>query len=135
MILDDDKLNVAIVGNGNIYQLAHRESWKTIKCAKVVATCDLVKKKAKSACNELQAETYCTNFDDLLKNDNIDIVDICAPTYEHANLSIKALNNGKHVICEKPIANTLKDAQEMIRVAKDNGKHLLIAHTRRFDER
>lgn len=135
MILKDSKLNVAIVGNGNIYQLAHRESWKTIKRANVVATCDLVQEKAKSACNELQAETYCTDFNDLLQDNSIDIIDICAPTYEHANLSIKALNNGKHVICEKPIANTLTDAQDMIRVAKDNGKHLFIAHTRRFDER
>lgn len=134
-MLKNDPLNIAIVGNGNIYQLAHRESWKTIKRANVVATCDLVKKKAKQACNELQAQTYYTDVQDLLADDDIDIIDICAPTYEHANLSINALNHGKHVICEKPIANTLSDARDMIQAANANGKHLFIAHTRRFDER
>lgn len=135
MVMEEKKLNVAIVGNGNIYQLAHRECWKTIKSAKVVATCDLIEEKAKKACDELDAETFHTSIDELLQNDNIDIIDICAPTYEHANLSIKALDRGKHVICEKPISNSLEDAQSMVRAAKSNGTHLYIAHTRRFDER
>jgi len=135
MIKEEKKLNVAIVGNGNIYQLAHRESWRIIKRAKVVATCDLIREKAKSACEDLHAEVYYTNYDDLLNKDSIDIIDLCVPTYEHANLSIKALEKGKHVICEKPISNTLEDAQRMIKIAKSNGKHLYIAHTRRFDER
>ena len=135
MIKEEKKLHVAVVGNGNIYQLAHRESWRTIKRAKVVATCDLVREKAKSACEDLNAEVYYTNYDDLLNKDSIDIIDLCVPTYEHANLSIKALEKGKHVICEKPISNTLEDAQRMIKIAKSNGKHLYIAHTRRFDER
>ena len=133
--MEKRKLNAAVVGNGNIYQLAHKKCWNKNENANVIATCDLIEEKAKKACDELNAETYYTSIDELLQNDNIDVIDICAPTYEHANLSVKALDKGKHVICEKPIANTLKDAQRMIKVAKANGSHLYIAHTRRFDER
>jgi len=89
--MKEKKLNVAIVGNGNIYQLAHRECWSKTKMVNVVATCDLVGEKAQNACRELNAEVYYTNFDDLLTEDSIDIIDLCVPTYEHANLSIKAL--------------------------------------------
>ncbi|MCK5422571.1 MAG: Gfo/Idh/MocA family oxidoreductase [Deltaproteobacteria bacterium] len=63
----------------------------------------ILSERAKNACRELQAEAYYTNVDDLLIEDSIDIIDLCAPTYEHANLSIKALEKGKHVVCEKPL--------------------------------
>jgi predicted dehydrogenase len=135
MITEKKKLDVGIVGNGNIYKLAHRECWQSMEKAQIVATCDLVEEKAKNAYSEMGAETFSTNIEDLLQEDSIDVIDICAPTYEHANLSIKALDKGKHVICEKPISNNLNDAQEMVKAARANGTHLYIAHTRRFDER
>jgi predicted dehydrogenase len=135
MMREEKRVKVGIVGNGNIYRLAHRECWQSINNAQVVATCDLVKEKAHNACSELAAELFTTDIDDLLREDSIDVIDICAPTYEHANLSIKALDKGKHVICEKPISNNLEDAHNMVRAAQANGTHLYIAHTRRFDER
>ncbi|MFQ6063102.1 MAG: Gfo/Idh/MocA family protein, partial [Methanosarcinales archaeon] len=130
-----DKLKVAIVGNGNICNLAHIPAWKSIKEAEVVATCDIIEEKAKKACIDLGAKEYYTSIDDLLGNDNIDLVDLCVPTHEHANLAIKALESGKHVICEKPISNNLQSAKLMISAAKKNGNKLYIAHTRRFDPR
>lgn len=135
MSAEEKKVNVGIIGNGNIYKLAHRECWQSIKKARVIATCDLVEEKALAACKELNAETFSTHIDDLLKEDSVDVIDICAPTYEHAHLSMRALDSGKHVICEKPISNSLEDARNMLRAARANGKHLYIAHTRRFDER
>lgn len=130
-----DKLKVAIVGNGNICNLAHIPAWKSIKEAEVVATCDIIEERAKNAYKELSAQHYYISIDDLLCNDNIDLVDLCVPTHEHANIAIKALESGKHVICEKPISNNLQDAKLMISAAKKNGNKLYIAHTRRFDPR
>ena len=63
----------------------------------------ILSERAKNACRQLQDEAYYTNVDDLLIEDSIDIIDLCAPTYEHANLSIKALEKGKHVVREKPL--------------------------------
>jgi len=73
--------------------------------------------------------------DALLSDDSIDIIDLCVPIHEHAKLSIAALKAGKHVICEKPMARSLKDAEKMLKAADKNGKGLYIAHTRRFDRR
>jgi len=128
--------NVAVVGNGNIYNLAHKPAWQGIDRAQVVATCDIIEERAKSACKEFSAEGYYTSIDDLLKNHkSADIVDVCTPSHTHAEISVKSLESGKHVICEKPIATTLEDAQKMIAASKANKRHLYIGHTRRFDDR
>ncbi len=133
------RLKVAIVGNGNIYNLAHMHAWRALnlknKDIEVVATCDIVEERAKKACKDVAAKKYYTNMDDLLSNDGIDVIDLCVPTYEHARLSIDALKAGKAVICEKPMARRLKEAEEMLKAAERSGKGLYIAHTRRFDRR
>lgn len=129
------KLKVAIVGNGNIFNNAHVKTWKYIKDVEITATCDIIPNRAERASKVLGASKYFTIMDDLLSDDDIDIIDLCIPTYEHANLSIAALKAGKHVICEKPMARTLKDAKEMINVSNKNGSELYIGHTRRFDKR
>jgi UDP-N-acetylglucosamine 3-dehydrogenase len=128
-------MKVAVVGNGNIYNLAHSYVWKSMKDVEIRATCDIVVERAEKACKDIAAKNYYTNMDDLLSNDDIDVVDLCVPTYEHARLSIAALKAGKHVICEKPIARNLESAMEMLKAAEKSGKGLYIGHTRRFDQR
>ncbi|MFQ5849354.1 MAG: Gfo/Idh/MocA family protein [Candidatus Binatia bacterium] len=126
---------VAIVGNGGIYRLAHGPAWRRIPRAKVVATCDIVEERAEQARQELRAEACFTRIEDLLKNDRIDLVDICTPSDTHAELSIQALRAGKHVICEKPMALRPQDASRMMQTAAEVKRHLYIGHTRRFDWR
>lgn len=101
----------------------------------IEATCDVIAERAERACKEIGAARYYTDFEELLSDDGIDLVDLCVPTYEHARLSIAALEAGKHVICEKPMARSLQEAEEMQRAADKSGKGLFIAHTRRFDRR
>jgi predicted dehydrogenase len=76
-----------------------------------------------------------TDFDDLLSKEEFDAVDICTPPWTHAGLAIKAARAGKHVMCEKPIAPSLDDADAMITAARDNGVKLMVGQTRRFDHR
>lgn len=64
--------------------------------------------------------------------DQVDVVDICTPTYLHMGHVIAAANAGKHIICEKPIARTLEQGREMIRICHEAGVHLFIAHVVRF---
>lgn len=126
---------VAIVGNGGIYRLAHGAAWRQIPRAKVVATCDVLEERAQRACQEIGAAAYFTRMEDLLEKNGIDIVDVCTPSDTHAELSIQALRAGKHVICEKPMALTPRDAVRMIETAREVQRHLYVGHTRRFDGR
>ncbi|MFQ5684416.1 MAG: Gfo/Idh/MocA family protein [Candidatus Binatia bacterium] len=126
---------VAILGNGGIYRLAHGPAWAQVPRAKVVATCDIVEDSAKRACRETGAEWHCTGIESLLSKDQIDIVDICTPSDTHADLSIQALQAGKHVICEKPMAVKPADASRMIEASRSSQRQLHIGHTRRFGSR
>ena len=128
-------LKVAIVGTGGIYHLAHGPAWRQIPQARVIATCDIIKERADQARAELGTEKSFSSMDELLANDGIDLVDICTPHPTHAELAVKALQAGKHVICEKPMALAIEDAARMIDAAKENHRHLYIGHTRRFDRR
>ena len=71
-------------------------------------------------------------LDELLAHDGLDCVDICTPTYLHADMTVQALEAGKHVICEKPMALTAADCQRMIDAARANEKLLFIAQCIRF---
>src|SRR5205807_3833345 len=71
-------------------------------------------------------------LDDLLADPDIDLVDICNPTHLHPSTAIKALQAGKHVLCEKAIALEAKDADAMVRAANKAGKLLMVAHVLPF---
>jgi predicted dehydrogenase len=70
--------------------------------------------------------------EELLADPNIDAVSVCAANNAHAELTIKALKAGKHVLCEKPMAISLADCEEMVRVAKEEGKLLMIGQNQRL---
>src|SRR5690242_19538270 len=69
---------------------------------------------------------------DLLADPAVDLVDLCVPNDEHARLAVRALEAGKHVLVEKPVALTTADADAMLRAARATGKRLLVAHVLPF---
>ena len=73
-----------------------------------------------------------TDIDEMLDKEDIDCVDIALPTYLHAKASVKALNKGLNVFCEKPMALNRNECKEMIDAANKNGKRLMIGHCLRF---
>jgi len=127
------KLKIGIIGCGNIFNLAHKNALKNIKEVKVVSCMDIKAKRAKEAAKEFNAKAY-TTLDEFLSQES-DVVEILTPTYTHAELAVKALKSGKHVIVEKPIALTSKEAKKMIDIAEKEDLTLLVGHTRRFDKR
>ena len=129
------EIKVAVVGSGGIFKLAHGPAWRQIPQARVIAICDIVKERAEQARAQFGIERAFSSQDELLASDGVDLVDICTPHPSHAELAVKALQAGKHVICEKPMALEVEDAARMIRAAKETGRHLYIGHTRRFDRR
>src|SRR3954464_10874984 len=81
---------------------------------------------------DLSAQAVHADVEDLLADARVDLVDLCVPNDEHARLAIRALEAGKHVLVEKPIALTAADADAMLAAAKASGKLLMVAHVLPF---
>src|SRR5215208_6326840 len=81
---------------------------------------------------DLSGQKGYADFGELLADPQVDLVDLCVPNDEHARLAIRALEAGKHVLVEKPIALTTADADAMVAAAKASGKLLMVAHVLPF---
>ncbi|MCD6372944.1 MAG: Gfo/Idh/MocA family oxidoreductase [Thermococcus sp.] len=127
------ELKVGVVGCGNIFNLAHKNALKKIESIKVVACMDIDEERAREGARAFKAKAF-TSLDEFLDLD-MDVVEILTPTYTHAELAIKTLKAGKHVIVEKPIALTVEEGEKMIKTAEKEGLHLFVGHVRRFDKR
>lgn len=131
---DNGDIRAALVGCGNIGVKGHIPAYADLPDAGITAVCDADAKLARTA-GELTGAKVYVDFDELLAKEDIDAVDICTPPWTHAELAIKAAEAGKHILCEKPIAPSLEDADAMIAAAKANDVNLMIGQTRRFDGR
>lgn len=99
----------------------------------VVACSDSIEESAKAFAEEYGLQWY-TDYKEMLKRDDIDVVSICTPSGMHAEMTIEASKSGKHVIVEKPMDINLESADQMIRACQDNGVKLSIISQHRFDE-
>jgi predicted dehydrogenase len=124
-------LNVAVIGVGGIAR-THMPGWQASTHAEVVAGADINPTMLESWGKEHGVTQLYTSTDELLRNPDIDIIDICVPNMHHAPLAIAALEAGKHVICEKPLAPTPEDVQKMIAARDRSGKLLMTAQHFRF---
>ncbi|HZG86639.1 Gfo/Idh/MocA family oxidoreductase [Paenibacillus sp.] len=125
---------IAIVGCGGIANGKHMPSLAKLSNVQMVAFCDIVPERAVEAAEKYGAEgakTY-TDYREALKDATIDIVHVCTPNDSHAEIAIAALEAGKHVMCEKPMAKTAADAARMVEAAKRTGKKLTIGYNNRF---
>ncbi len=120
----------AIIGCGRI---AERHALQISYMANLVAVCDIDVEIAIKLAHKYNA-AYFDNAKDMLDAfPEIDIVSICTPNYLHAEHSILALNYGKHVLCEKPLAIHVTDAQKMIDTAHLNDKKLFVVKQNRYN--
>ncbi len=126
-------VKVGIIGCGGIANGKHMPSLKKLPNVQMVAFCDLVLERAEKAKENFgtpDAKVY-TDYRELLKDPEIEVVHVLTPNREHAQLSIDALYAGKHVMCEKPMAKTAEDAKRMVEAAKATGKKLTIGYQHR----
>ena len=128
-----DKIRIGLVGCGGVAFWAHIPALKQFGDAiEVVAVCDLIKERAENAAREFGASHIFTDYNDLVTLNEVDVVDICTPNYIHSEIAVKALENGKHVFCEKPDAITVPQVTAMKTAAEQSGKHLMVMRNNRF---
>ena len=123
-------LRVGIVGGGGAAQW-HISAMLKINNVELVAVCDRNEDLAKRVAERLHIRYY-TDFSEMLSKEKLDMVDICTPPQTHLALSTQAMKAGCHVLTEKPMALSLKEADEMIGAAKANQVRLCVVHNELF---
>jgi predicted dehydrogenase len=117
-------LGVGMVGYSFMGK-AHSQAWRTVNAAydlpyriEMAAIGGRNEDKVRAAADTLGWRSYETDWRRIVERDDIGLVDVCTPGGNHAELAIAALEAGKHVLCEKPLANTVDEAREMVKVAE-----------------
>ncbi len=127
-------IKVGIIGCGGIANGKHMPSLKKVPDCIMVAFCDIVEERAVKAAKEFGAEgaKVFTDYKELLKESDIDVVHVCTPNRSHSFITVDALEAGKHVMCEKPMAINSIEAKKMLDAAERTGKLLSIGYQNRF---
>jgi predicted dehydrogenase len=127
------KVKVGIIGCGYIASKWHIPAFQRLKGTAVVsAACDISPSLVASIARKFSIPRTYSNVTELFQNEDLDIVDICTPPQTHRSLAIEAMEKGVNVLLEKPMALTLSDCDEMIRVSQATGSKLCIIHNELF---
>ena len=127
-----EKIKVAIIGVGGISGV-HIKAYLANPNVELYAFCDINEERLKMKAEKFGVTRTYTDKDVMLRElPEIDAVSVCTWNSQHAPCTIAALNAGCHVICEKPMATSAKEAREMQAAAEKNGKLLMIGFVRRF---
>ena len=128
------KIKIAIIGVGGIAE-AHLRGYFKNPNVEVYAFCGTNEQRLKVKGEKHGVTHLYTDVEKMFQElPEIDAVSVCTWNNKHAPCAIAALNAGKHVLCEKPMAMNAKEAEEMLEAAKRNGKKLMIGFMRRFDK-
>lgn len=127
-------LKIGIIGCGGIATAKHLPALSKIKEIEIVAFCDIKVEKAKSAAatfGSTGARVY-DNYQELLKNEKLDVLHVCTPNRSHSEISVAGMEAGCHVMCEKPMAINEAEAKKMVDAAIRTGKKLTIGYQSRY---
>ena len=124
-------IQVGIIGCGKIAQVRHIPEYVDNPNAQVYGFYDINQARAQELAEKYGGKAF-DSVESLLADPKIQAVSVCAANFAHADITIQALNAGKHVLCEKPMATTLADCEAMVAAAKKNGKFLMIGHNQRL---
>ena len=125
------KLRVGVIGCGRISPF-HGMPVKSQECATLVACCDVKPEVAKARAKFFGCKAY-NDFEQMIKKEKLDVVHICLPHYLHAPVAIRAMELGCHVLTEKPMAISYKQAEQMVKASKKTGKHLGVIFQNRYN--
>lgn len=124
-------LRVGLIGCGSITKQRHAYEYFHNKDVEIKGFFDLRKERAQELADIFGGKVY-DSVEELINDSEIDAVSVCVANAYHAKTTIDALNAGKHVLCEKPMATSIEDCEAMVEASKVNGKHLLIDQNQRL---
>lgn len=127
------EIKIGIVGCGLVAD-EHLKAFKKDLRTQVVAVCDLDDTRARITSKRWQIRNYYTSLLDLLEHNDIDLVDICTPPFAHKSLAIQAMKSHCHVLIEKPMTMSIKDADEIIKCQELMGVKVGVIHNWLFEQ-
>ena len=122
-------MKVGLIGLGGM-GFVHFNCYKKMAGVEI-AVADIRVDMAKDKIKDDSIPVYAS-FEEMIEKENPDFVDVCTPSYMHTDMTVYALEHGKHVLCEKPMSVTSDDAKRMIEAKEKSGKLLMTAHVVRF---
>lgn len=122
-------LRVGLIGIGGM-GFCHYNAYKNVNGANVVAVCDIRTDMAKEK-TKGESKIY-SDYKEMIEKENLDMVDVCTPSYLHADMSVYCLNHGLNVLCEKPMTLCGADADRVLAAAEKTDKFFMTAHVVRF---
>lgn len=125
------KVNVGVIGVGAM-GYNHARVYSILEESNLIGVSDVSKQNLTNVTDKYETKGYL-NYDELLKNPDIELISVCVPTTFHHNVVMDCIEAGKHVLVEKPIAFTLKEANEMVKAAREKGVMLATGHVERFN--
>ena len=132
--MENKKTRIGIIGCGGIANGKHMPALKKVADCEMVAFCDIIVERAEQAAEKYgteDAKVY-TDYKELLKDESIDVVHVLTPNRSHSFITVDALEAGKHVMCEKPMAINSVEAKKMLDAANRTGKLLTVGYQSRF---
>ena len=127
-----EKVRYGVVGYGDCGQV-HCRILSSLPSASLEVICDLDERKLDLARKLYPKSRFYHEIDEIFANEEIEAISICTPHNTHFDLSKKAFSRKVHVLCEKPLAITIEDSEEMIRKARENGVYLGYISQHRFE--
>ncbi len=125
------KIRVGVIGSGSICRHRHAPEYAVNKDVEIVAFADRVPERAEFCVKKYGGKAY-GKWEEVVGLKDVDAVSVCTPNALHAPITIAALEAGKHVLCEKPMATSHDEATAMIQAAQKAGKFLMIGHNQRL---
>ncbi len=125
-----DKIKIAVVGTGSI-GISHLIAIDQSEVCELRVVCDINEKIAKEF-GEQYKVSYCTDYKEIALMSDVDAVILNLPHWLHCEVTEFFLNSGKHVLVEKPMANTVEECDRMIAASEKNGKKLAVGHVQRY---
>ncbi len=130
--VNKDEINFALVGAGNLAKWAHLPALQKISGANLRAVHSNSGARGKSYAMRFNANYTTSDYEQILNDENIDTVIIATRHNQHAQQAVDALNAGKHVFIEKPMAITIEECQSIYKAVQTSGKRLMVGFNRRF---
>ncbi len=127
-----NKIRFGVIGCGKIGS-KHGTIINELEDCELIAVCDIIKERADFLSSKFNAKSY-SDYTQLIICEDCDIVCICTPSGLHAEMTIEAAKNKKHILCEKPMSLNIKDAKKMIKACEENNIKLFIVKQNRFNQ-
>src|SRR5215212_3479581 len=128
----DRPVRVGVLGAGRWAERAHLPGWTRDPRAEVIAVCDVDRGLAEAAGKQFGAAVVSDDYREVVTRNDLDVIDVCTPSHTHFELSMAALEAGKHVLCEKPVAFDFRDTMRAADLARSQGLKTKLGFTFRY---